>query len=158
MVWKEEDDIPSMTTLILRSERKLSNNLQSFGARPTEVSLARRFLCHIIWKALKMSKATARVSFPASRVLFQIWVTYARMSPVDRCCLKPNCLSWINLFESKCRRTCSLMAFIIGTRSIEKERMFRIILLSDNSWRISRWRSRKYSDVTSVLFNIKLWI
>ena len=72
MAWKEEDDIPSMTTLILLSERKLSKNLQSFGVRPTEISLARRFLGHTILKAFEMSKATARVSFPASRVLFQI--------------------------------------------------------------------------------------
>ena len=113
LVWKEEDDIPSTTTLRLRSERKLSNYLQSFGARPKEVSLARRFLCHTISKAFEMSKATARVSFLDSRVLFQIWVTYARMSPVDRCRLKPYCLSWINLFDSKCGRTCSLMAFSI---------------------------------------------
>ena len=65
-VEKDSDDIPSTTTLKLRLARKLSIHLLSVGVKPKAGCLARRFLCQTWPKAFEISRATARVSFPAS--------------------------------------------------------------------------------------------
>ena len=111
LVLKDEDDTPSTSTLIEQFERKLLSHLQRYGGRPNAGNLARRFLCQTWSKAFEMSKPITKVSLPISSALFHIWVKCARISPVDRNCLKLYCLSWIKLLDSKWWRTCSLITF-----------------------------------------------
>ena len=79
---------------------------ESRGEAKDAGNLARRFLCQTWSKAFEMPKSIIKVSLPVSRTLFQIWdnLYIYRISQVDRNCLKPYCLSWVSLLNSKCRR------------------------------------------------------